>query len=291
MITTSSELNNGPLDILNDNYLFKNELTNQTILTIFDNLYKKYREQSYDVNVILAHPAWHLICDQTIEKIHMIPKPGDLISMFKTLVYLNVPIETEICQKMLSCILSRSCALQLEQILFLSFLLKKSRHDRSKSRIVTKLKIVLPMIYQIVYMENILQYNCLQLSNILQFIAFNSDRFSLKAKTGIVHALLSHKMEFDVVSAKRIIQSLSKFPYHSLEMKLLLKSALNALHQHEIDEKVIDVVMSALDAFDEDVSFYGREIFEKFVAVLLEKNVDVTRLLALLNGFNHNVSK
>lgn len=285
-----SESRSSPLDVLTNVSLSSSELNSERILSIFNDLYQMHRETPCDYKSIMEHPSFEPLCDEVIEKLGEIPNPGDLVSMVKTLVYMNLPLDTRIAERVLSKILVRSCALDLNEIILLSNLLRKSTETRPKSEYSRKLEVVLPLVYQIKYMDSVSDGNHLQLSKILQFMSYYPDRFSGKAQNGIIAALIRNEHNFDVTSVRYILRSMKKLPYHSSEARLLIKNAVNSLDRQDLDEKDVNFIDWVLQQFEYGLELYGSRIFEKITDFCVERELPVERCFSLLQTFNRKVS-
>lgn len=285
---------NANIDVLL-NSLANTKLNGQNISIVFDDLYKKYRENPCEKSYILSHSVWHVICDETVKNLSQIPRPNDLndiqMTIFKTLLYLEVPLNAGITKKILSSILSRLCALDLNSLLYLAHITNGIAIDQAKTDSLVTLKRILPMVFQIRYLDSVSNDDCEKLSSILEFISHYPHRFSLKTKNRIFDAILSNDSNLDNRSAINIIVALSRFPYQTMEMKIILKNAMQSLSKQSIGLKDIDVITSVIRKFDHDIGLYGREIFEKMVDISIEGNANVPRLLELLKICNLNVSR
>lgn len=99
--------------------------------------------ERYAPDALMNHLGFIKLCNQLRKVAPTMTDPGDLVVCLKTLTFCSVPPKSKIIQNLLQLIKARVNDLELQQIIFLNFLLKKL-----KSPLADALVIALPIVFQ-----------------------------------------------------------------------------------------------------------------------------------------------
>lgn len=267
--------------------------SSESLLTAYNDLHTKQRENPFSIDKTLASSSFQRLCTETLQTINRFSNPGHLVTILGTLICLRVPPEHALFKTVSEVLIKRCYALELAGILHLSHLLYKleREHRVVLNRTLRKLGRILPMIYQIKFMDQIDHENCSQLTNILQFISSHPERFSSKAHNLAIASLRYHGSSFEHYNAKKIIDSLSRLPHCTNEIESLFKNVMESLAEQSLDVNGINSIVARLPAFLFDTVQYSGNTFEKFVNTIIAEDGNGRIAGNVLGNFNLIVSR
>lgn len=174
------------------------------------------------VKHILKNPDFENLC-RNLKSVSRTLDVNDVIEAVKILNFVGVPPNSEICMTMLHLVRTQINDINLSQIIFLEFLMKRFQ----STPLVDAFRIALPMLMQIQLGAKMDHENTAQLTDLLQFAACNP--MSEQCTMNIVSALTMHGTELSVDEARSIVWSLCDMPKFDERYEKLMANCMELL--------------------------------------------------------------
>ena len=237
-------------------------------------------------NEILAHKDFKKLCRKLRTQAPGI-ELGDTIEALKVVSYVGVSAESTIFQVLLQLIRHNVNQLNLQQIIFLEFLLSQA----GASPLVEALKIALPMVFEIHLPVKMDYPNPAHLAEYLYFASRNN--LTEDSVERIVSALLEHP-EFDVKTARSIVWSVCEMQGHEM-FRPLMKKAIDSLVVHLDDLSFNDMettLTKLISRFTRKHSyFYNQTFYESCANHVIDKDLGFKQSIYILRKFGRLVRR
>lgn len=215
----------------------------------------------------MKHPTFTKLCQRLKTQAAQI-ELNDSIDALKVVSYVGVPAQSTIVQILLQLIRQNINFLTLKQIIFMEFLLTKSRHnfDKDNTPLVEALKLALPIVFDVNLPLKMDRDDVNALTSYLFYAASSTNGLSASSIELICDALLQPHIEFTHAQiSKSVVWSICDMPVSSELCEPLLKKALKALtvHLDELNYNDVDTTLSKLvrNYASEKYAFYYDELF------------------------------
>ncbi|XP_063908146.1 uncharacterized protein LOC135126209 [Zophobas morio] len=260
------------------NNIMNNKHIMQALRTLFT--LQKNGNSELSTNEILAHKDFKKLCRKLRTQAPGI-ELGDTIEALKVVSYVGVSAESTIFQVLLQLIRHNVNQLNLQQIIFLEFLLSQA----GASPLVEALKIALPMVFEIHLPVKMDYPNPAHLAEYLYFASRNN--LSEDSVERIVSALLEHP-EFDVKTARSIVWSVCEMQGHEM-FRPLMKKAIDSLVVHLDDLSFNDMettLTKLISRFTRKHSyFYNQTFYESCANHVIDKDLGFKQSIYILRKF------
>lgn len=233
---------------------------------------------------ILRHPDFEKLC-RKLKSTSRTIELNELIESLKFLSYLGVNTNSEITVILLNLIRQKINEIELNQIVFLNFLLGKF----GSTPLIEALKIALPILFEINLSVKLDHENIPQLTEFLGYIAKN--QINDKCTMNVISALTLHGNQLDPNIASSIIWSLASIRNFQPQYERLLKNAF-ACVVGNIDDLTFEIIettlMRVIDKYsiNQTPSFYNEEFFERCAEIIIKRNMDFISAIFILKKFN-----
>lgn len=234
---------------------------------------------------IVAHPGFEALCRKLRSKCRNI-EYNEIVEIIKVLSFLGVSPKSEIYHIFLNLAKQEINSATLMQIVFLDFVLQKV--DPKKNALVDALRMSFPIVFQMHISSQIDHENIPQLIDYLGFISRN--RVNRKTALIVMNALILHGDNFTADEARKIAWSLCDDVNPCSEQReKLFNNVLNCLSQkpHELHIEVLENTVSKMaKKYAKHASMYHERFLNEVANLLIEQNVDFTRITYFLKGLN-----
>lgn len=211
---------------------------------------------------------------------------NEIVDVIKILSVLGVPYNTEMYHVFLNLVKQEINSATLPQIVFLDFVLQKP--NAKKNSLVDALRISFPILFQMHISQQLDHENIPQLIDYLGFISRN--RVNRKTSVVVLNALILHGSSFSAEDARKIVWSLCDDVNPCSEQReKLFNNVLDALSKNLTDlnvEILENTVSKMAQKYAKHPSMYHEKFLNEVATMLLEKNIDFTRITYFLKGFN-----
>lgn len=234
---------------------------------------------------ILAHRDFRKLCRKLRNQAASI-ELSETIEALKVVSYVGVPADSTIFQVLLQLIRHNVNSLNLQQIIFLEFLLTQSE----PSPLAEALKIALPMVFEIHLPMKMDYDNLSQLADCLFFASRNNLREDSVER--IVNALMAHR-EFDAKTAKSVVWSVCDMDSNEM-FRPLIKRAIDSLIVH-LDELSFNDMETTLTKLigrysRKSTYFYDETFFDMCANYVIDKDLGFKQSIYILRKFGRIVS-
>ncbi|RZC32596.1 uncharacterized protein BDFB_000924, partial [Asbolus verrucosus] len=258
-------------------------MNNKHIMQALRSLFSLQKQGNSDLSTqeILGHKDFHKLCRQLRNHSASI-ELNDTIEALKVVSYVGVPSDTTIVQVLLQLIRHNINLLNLQQIIFLDFLLSQFK----SSPLVDALKIALPIVFEI-HLSTKMEYD--NISHLADYLFFASrNRMNEGSVEKIVNALMTYS-EYDAKIAKSVIWSICDMENNNL-FRPLIKRAIDSLmvHLDELDFNCMETTLSKLIARYSRKSsyFYDETFYDSCADYVIDKDLGYKHSIYVLRKFS-----
>lgn len=260
------------------------------ISTIFNDLQRTHSQNPCEWSDIQNHRNFPMLCESTKQRLKHTSLPTNYVAILRTVQQLGLPVEHELTRSILRAILRQVSAMPLEDIFTLDRLVRESYNERSPNDLHEKLLLILPMVYQINYLDQIDYENLDELCSSLEFIANNFERIAKRAVSGVVTSLRLSGAEITPNYAIRIIASLSKLKFINAHVKPLLLKCIQIVTDAQMTPKEVQVLLNCLSQPNLGLDGFDDKFYKKCVHELIHSDCDVLTAFSIHQKFAELVS-
>lgn len=272
-----------PLEVLELIPSDTSTLSSKDLSGIFNDLQRTQLQNPCDLSTIHNHPNFSILCESakyTLASNRNLSSTN-LISMLRIVQQLGLPTDHYLTQSILSAILQQVFALTLHDIFTLEKLLRGTDDKLPSNELHGKLLLVLPMVYQLIFMDRINYENVDELCATLHFMANNFERLSRRAIPGVVTSLRMSGAHIKPKQAIQIIAALSNLKYVNAHIEPLLKKCVHLAADAHLSPKEIFLLLNFLNKSKLSVDCCDEQFFEKCVQTLILDDCDVVLACAI----------
>lgn len=212
------------------------------------------------------------------------------VSILRTVQQLGLPLEHDLTQSILRAILHQVSAMTLEDIFALDRLVRESYNKCSPNELHEQLLLILPMVYQINYLDQIDYENIDELCSSLEFIANNFERIAKRAMSGVVTSLRMSSAEITPYYAIRIIASLSKLKFINDHVNPLLQKCIRIMADAQMTPEEIQLLLNCLNQPNHGVGNFDKRFYNNCVHQLIHSDCGVLTAFSIHEKFAELVS-
>lgn len=267
-----------PLEVLELLPNEMNALSSSDISGIFNDLQRTQILNPCDLSTIQNHRNFPILCESTKNNLasNCNLSSTNLVAILRIVQQLGLPAEHDLTQSILRVILQQVFALTLHDIFTLEKLLRGADEKKTSNELHEKLLLVLPMVYQVNYMDRINYEDVDELCATLQFMANNFERLSRRAISGVVTSLRMSGAQIKPKQAIQIIAALSNLKYINAHIEPLLKKCVHVMVDASLAPKDIFLLLNFLNRSKLSVDRCDKQFLEKCVQKLIEEDCDVS---------------
>ncbi|EFA07285.1 uncharacterized protein LOC660773 [Tribolium castaneum] len=259
-------------DIMNNKHVI------QALRSLFT--LQKNGNSEMSTNEILAHQDFRKLCRKLRSQAASI-ELGDIIEALKVVSYVGVPADSTIFQVLLQLIRHNVNHLNLQQIIFLEFLLTQTK----SSPLVEALKIALPMVFEIHLPVKMDYDNAAHLADCLYFASRNA--LNVESIEKLVNALMGHR-EFDAKTAKSVVWSICDMEPDEM-FRPLMNRAIDSLivHLDELSFNEMETTLTKLiSRFGQKCTyFYNETFYDSCANYVIDKDLGFKQSIYILRKF------
>lgn len=265
----------------------KNDLEAHHLSQAFNRLFmlQKVGYNSIPPSQLVDHNGFDNMCHLLKFKAPRMDSSG-LISSLKVLVYFGLKTESLIVQRVLQLIKNQINDLTLNELLFLSFLLK----NIDTTPLTEALLIAIPLVFDLNLNLKLDHNNSTELTELFHYTVSTKIKLSNKSVTSIITALTLHGHQLKLNEARSIIWSLTSTPDFSPSYEKLLHNCLTILNSNYLSMTFDDMEMTltklCIKYFQGERLFYNEEFFNNCAKYVIEKGSGNLRASYILKKFN-----
>lgn len=283
---------NHPLDVLELIPHEPNALSSKDISGIFYDLQRTHAQNPCELKAIENHRNFSILCESTKENLASVQTKSstNLVAILKTVQGLGMSVKHDLTQSILCAILHQVSALTLDDIFTLDQLVRESYNKRRPNALHLKLQLILPMVYQINYLDRLDYEDVNKLCSSLNFIANNFERISRRSVSSVVTSLRMSGSNITQKHAIRIMSSLSKLKYINAHIEPLLKKCIQVVSDASLAPDEIKTLLICLNQFDISKDRFNEEFWEKCVSRVIQDDCDVALACFIHRKFSELVT-
>lgn len=235
---------------------------------------------------ILVHPDFKKLCRKLRSQAGAIDLK-QTIEALKVVSYVGVPSDSVITQVLLQLIRHNINNLNLQQIMFLDFLLSQF----NPSPLVDALKIALPIVFEI---QLPVQMDYDNINHLADYLFYASrHRMNEASIEKITNALVKYPQQFDAKTAKSVIWSICDMDSYGF-LRPLLKKAINSLVVN-LDELSYNDMETTLTKLISRYSyktnyFYDEVFFDSCINYIIDNDLGYKHSIYTLRKLSRVVS-
>lgn len=211
-----------------------------------------------------------------------------IVEVIKILSFIGVPVNSEIYHVFLNYAKDEINTASVMQIVFLDFVLQKM--DEKRNPLIGALKISFPIVFQMHISNQIDHENIPHLIDYFGFISRN--KVNRKTALIVLNALILHGQSFKADEARKIVWSLCDDVNPCSEQRVkLFHNVMDCLSNNDnlakLDIEILENTISKMaKKYAKHPSMYHDKILTETANLLIENNVDFTRITYFLKSFN-----
>lgn len=212
--------------------------------------------------------------------------PNELICCLKVLIYFGLNSKSLTVQRILHLVKNQINDFMPNNLIFLSFLLKKME----PIPLTDALLIAIPTVFDLNLSQRIDHNNSVELTELLHFLSKTSVKISTRSMTNIFTALLLNGDTLSVEQAKSIVWSFTAMRGFDPAYEKLYTNCLNIINANIMDLSFTDVestLQKIIVKYQEgETAIMNESFLESVVSFIIEKDVGFLRTCYILRKFN-----
>lgn len=265
-----------PLEVLELIPSDKNALSSKDLSGIFNDLQRTQTLNPCDLSTIQNHRNFPILCESTKQTLaaNCNLSSTDVVAILRIVQQLGLPVDHYLTRSILSVILQQVFALTLHDVFTLEKLLR-GVDDKLPSNEMRKLLLILPMVYQVNYMDRINYDDVDELCATLDFMANNFERLSRRAISGVVTSLRISGAHIKPQHAIQIITALTNLKYINAHIEPLLRKCVDVASNAKLAPKEIFCLLAFLNQSKLSVDRCDQQFLKKCVQRLIQEDCEI----------------
>lgn len=251
-----------------------NGLTLTEISGVIHDLQQTHTQNPCELSIIESHRSFSILCDSLKDTTISISESGSLVALLKSVLEIGLSTNHPLTRSILTRIWYQATTLTLDDIFQLDKLIRSSYNEHDPNIMHQKLLMILPMVYQVNYLEELDYEDVDALCNSLDFVANNYNQISRRAISGIVTSLRLNGQYMHLEHAMQIITSLSRLPYIISHIDPLLKKCSDIFANEPLTKAQAVHLLNIVDQFNAKKSFASVAFLQTCVDSLIRNDCE-----------------